>query len=1185
MRAFVSSLIGLLLLFLVGVAAAQSPTLIISPDVIPIGEPFNVTADGLKPNTTYTFAIVEMANETSVYERESTSNASGRLALSLTTEVKADRAGTYRVELRENDTVIIGEEFELQQGADPTETPPSSSGDATLDIFPTEGVVGAAFEILVSDLTAGQTATIAITGPDGSEVYSTDREVADDGSVDVKIFTEATDAPGIYTVTATSGDVVSEGTFVLTSLGGREGTVTVEQQTKDDIPSYSISIENVQPFADLTVTVEAPGSPANSEPLFEGRVRASVDGKAVVDFTLEEGTTAGTYDVVVLDRDTQVGTAELTIDEETLALVGGPVLRITPSEGEAGTLRLITVSGLNPSETVTIEISLGDNVVSTQDQTADVNGTVAFGLRDIGDNSDGVYTVSVLRGETAVATGTLTVGTAAVQEPAADVTVTIDPASGEIGSAHNVRIEGLTAGEAITINVTFDGQTVYTTEKTADADGVVVMRLSTDVDDPAGVYTVTVSRAGEEVASADLDVTEAAAQPEATLEPSNLPDVTITVDPESGPQGTQHVIRAEGLPASIAVSFDLMLGDRVVFTSEKTSSPEGIVEFSIETEEGDTPGDYTVVVRQGDVTFASTTLTIESASAQPGVTQTPEATVEPTEEPLATEEPSGTETPVPPVKVEVTAEPAAGPRGTTHNIMVTGLLPDEVVQYEVLFDGQSILTGEATADVMGNALIPLTSDETDPLGDYTIEVRHDDALLGTVTITIEEGTLEGTATPQPDADITVQIEPSSGIAGTSHEVTVTGLPAGETAFIQVKFNDEVVYTTSKTASDEGVVTFSLVTAEDDEIGTYTVDVLVDDEVVGSSDLEVILEENGDENTGPEGAPATQTPETNVGPEGQDNTETVTPTDDSTLLIDVTETLSESEAQFTFEAEAGDSIIASVTSPDFDSYLTLLGPDGTELAYNDDFNGLDAQIGPFPLPETGEYTVVLSSYSMFEDSATTGEFTLQVRSITLQEITPDTAQSMTFSPETQMYYFSFDAEVGDVIDVVVTSDDGVDTVLTLTDAQGAVITGDDDSGTGYNPEIYQFTLGNAGSYTILVSTTDTTGTAEMTLSQEGAPTLDEGGQEVKITPKLYTRALTYEAQAGETVLLSVSVTEGEAVDVTISAYQGDVTLMSYSTSRIPEGTVLGFDVPEDGQVEIFVSGSNPGAVTVELSVDQ
>ncbi|NJR12734.1 hypothetical protein HC776_02385 [bacterium] len=79
-----------------------------------------------------------------------------------------------------------------------------------------------------------------------------------------------------------------------------------------------IEIKNVQPFADLTVNIEAEDSP-NTPPLFEGRVRASVDGAAIVEFVPEVGTAADTYDVIVLDRRDEVATTTLTLDETAIA--------------------------------------------------------------------------------------------------------------------------------------------------------------------------------------------------------------------------------------------------------------------------------------------------------------------------------------------------------------------------------------------------------------------------------------------------------------------------------------------------------------------------------------------------------------------------------------------------------------------------------------------------------------------------------------------------------------------------------------------------------------------------------------------------------------------------------------------------------------------------------------------------
>lgn len=1167
MRALVSSLFGLLLLLLVGVVTAQTPTVTISPDTVPIGTAFNVTANGLTPNTTYTFVIVNTSTDESVFETESTANASGRIALNLTTDAKTDQPGTYRIELRSDKATVVSQDFELQNSDTPTPVPPAQ-GDSNLYVFPSEGPVGTAFEILVSKLSPDQAITVSIVGPDGSEVYTIDRTAKDDGTVDINIFTERTDAPGTYTVKVTGGASASETTFVLTEIGGQNGTVTVTPQTLDTGLSYNVAIENVKPFANLTVRVKSATSATN---LFESRVRASVDGKAVVVFSPEVGTEAGDYDVIVLDRDVEVARTTLSLDDAALALLSGAVLRISPADGEAGALRLITVSGLNAGETVTIEISKGDTVVSTQEKAADVNGTIALGLRDIGDNSAGEYSVHVIRGGQVVAASSLTVTAATVETPSSNVSVTIDPTSGDLGSAHTVQIAGLAAGDAVTVNVQFDGRTVYATDKVADDNGVVTLRLTTDQNDSAGTYTVEVLKDGEALATADFEATEAVAQPEATLEPDTPSTATITIDPASGPQGTQHIIRVEGLRPNASAVIQLILNDQVVFSSEKTASADGVVEFAIQTEESDTPGDYTVSVLEGDIVAASTTLTIDSSTAQTDTTPTPEATASP----------EATETPAPSGEVAIAIDPAFGPRGTTHTITVTGLEPDEVVQYDVRFNDASILTGQATADVTGTAVVELTSEESDAAGAYTINVLRGADVVVTGTLTVEADSMEVIPTETPEGDVTVAIDPQSGAIGTDHTVTVTGLAPNQDAVIEVEFDGESVYSVDKTADDSGTVTLTLATSEDDKTGTYTVNVVVDGDVAASADLDVTA---STENTGPEG---TDTPDStdNTGPEGTDES-VDTPSSQGDVLLDVSDTLEDTEQTYTFEAQAGDSIIATLSSEVFDPYLTLRGPDGLDIAYNDDFAGLDSQVGPVTLPETGEYTLAVSSYTTYEDLPTTGDFTLQVYTVSLDEITPDEPASVTFSADTQQHYFSFEAEVGDVIDINVTSEDDTDTLLTLTDSTGSVITSDDDSGEGYNPEIYQYSLSTSGTYTLLITTADTTGSAEITLHREKAASLDDGAQEVKITPKLYSRALTYEAQAGQTILMNVSVVSGEPVDLTISAYQGDTTLMSYSTtSEIPEGTVLGFQVPEDGQIQIFVYGSNPGAVSVELSIDQ
>jgi len=60
----------------------------------------------------------------------------------------------------------------------------------------------------------------------------------------------------------------------------------------------------------------------------------------------------------------------------------------------------------------------------------------------------------------------------------------------------------------------------------------------------------------------------------------------------------------------------------------------------------------------------------------------------------------------------------------------------------------------------------------------------------------------------------------------------------------------------------------------------------------------------------------------------------------------------------FEGRAGQTVVIQMADTDgeLDSLLTLIGPGGETVAFNDDFRGLDAQIGPLRLADDGQYTI-------------------------------------------------------------------------------------------------------------------------------------------------------------------------------------------------------------------------------------
>lgn len=73
-------------------------------------------------------------------------------------------------------------------------------------------------------------------------------------------------------------------------------------------------------------------------------------------------------------------------------------------------------------------------------------------------------------------------------------------------------------------------------------------------------------------------------------------------------------------------------------------------------------------------------------------------------------------------------------------------------------------------------------------------------------------------------------------------------------------------------------------------------------------------------------------------------------------------LKPAEGEHTFTAEAGQSVIITMTSSDLDPTLALLDASGTEIAYNDDYaRSLNASI-VYTFPTAGSYRVVARSLS-------------------------------------------------------------------------------------------------------------------------------------------------------------------------------------------------------------------------------
>ncbi len=182
-----------------------------------------------------------------------------------------------------------------------------------------------------------------------------------------------------------------------------------------------------------------------------------------------------------------------------------------------------------------------------------------------------------------------------------------------------------------------------------------------------------------------------------------------------------------------------------------------------------------------------------------------------------------------------------------------------------------------------------------------------------------------------------------------------------------------------------------------------------------------------------------------------------------------------EGIYEFEGEEGDIISIQMNSEDFDSYLTLSNDDG-ELASDDDGAGsLNALISSYLLPETGTYYIRASSFS----SDSSGDYDLLLNQVETASI--ELNQIATVTIDGNPVYYSFTAQDGDVISVLVRSEDGLlDTSLNLQDSSGYSLYYDDNSGYIYDPEVNDINIYETGQYIVILFPPDSGETGEIEL---------------------------------------------------------------------------------------------------------
>lgn len=284
--------------------------------------------------------------------------------------------------------------------------------------------------------------------------------------------------------------------------------------------------------------------------------------------------------------------------------------------------------------------------------------------------------------------------------------------------------------------------------------------------------------------------------------------------------------------------------------------------------------------------------------------------------------------------------------------------------------------------------------------------------------------------------------------------------------------------------------------------------------------------------------------------------------------------------YTFQGEAGQLVSITLISDDFDPLLVLLDADGQELTINDDGGpgSLNARIGPYPLPEDGEYTIVVDSYSHYYSTFSAsleGEYTLTLEQVDFQPIEYTQKVEGELGDNSQAYY-RFHGEAGDVINIVATSDDFGTRVSLSSD--GNLLMSDDawssDDGTAL---IGGYTLPSSGSFVVVVeSSSGEGGEFSLLVEQVEVQPLSLGDTvSIKFNQDNLVSYFRFEGKAGD--VISLIVEGGRNFDTTLALNSPDGYQLAYNDDyNNLDPALVNQILPIDGAYTVVVQPYQPGA---------
>jgi len=909
-------------------------------------------------------------------------------------------------------------------------------------VTPDSGAIGDAFVVTVEGLQPSTEYTLEfIYQPDNSVVFNTRRFANDNGQLTLEVISEPTDLPGDYIVNVLANNrIVASGQLTLIEEeatpeqgeqppGAGQIDVRIIPRSAVQGSNYNILVSGLDPLQVVTVTIV---EDATGEEFYNRRVTATDTGRFDLEIFSTDDNSPGSYTFSVLD-DAGNLLGDITFNVEEPPGRNGEIA-LSPPTANPGEPQTLTLSNVRPFADFTVRITNPDNREVLVEGTirANAEGVATWEFTTPADASEGIYEIVVneIESRATVASSQLIVGD--VEQPAPEIVIT--PAEAPRGTDFDVSISGLLPNSSFTFEIILQatGETVYSVERQADASGQFETTLGTNDTDDTGEYAIVVRQNDNELGRSVLVLTDeggAAQVPEAQVSPG---DVTLDLSPAQPQPGSTLFISATGLESGERVTVTVASGDNVLAEREINADINGSVVLSVPTSDDIAPGEYTVTVERDDTTLATRSFNLGDVATTPAQPQ----------------QPTG--------DVTIDIAPTGGPIGTTYAIGIIGLNANETVTVAISYQGEVVFETQATADENGAARLSVVSEEGDPAGEYEVSVLRDEVELASAPFAIDEEptTVEPQQPPtEPEVvepepfDGSITITPESAPRESTYDVVIEGLTPGETITLNVTLDGEVVYTTEKTADDEGRVSLILASSEEDPAGVYTVEIVRTaddaDQVIASADF--VVEQP--DMTEPQQPPAEEPEEVIIridpqsGPIGTSHAVIISGLQPGeTVTLDV---LYAGSVDFSTERTADNlgqvaiNLIASEGDP-FGTY-TVQVKRGDELVAEAE---LIVQTEDAPeTPETVE--IPAGQREVFE-----GELTFT-------------------APE---FVTSFAGNEGELVFITLASPD-FDAYLLLEDDLGNVLTTNDDDGTTLNSAIGPYILPYTGTYTVVATSYD------------------------------------------------------------------------------------------------------------------